>query len=124
MNTPQEIVEMFWHAFDTFNFEEAGRLLHDNFVFELPQSKERVRGRANFVAFNVNYPGRWRIAIQRLVASGDEVVTEITASFEQQALTAISFFRIQHGKIIHIREFWPEPFPAQSWRAQWVEMMD
>ncbi len=124
MNTPQEIVEMFWHAFDTFDFEEAGRLLHDNFVFELPQSKERVRGRANFVAFNANYPGRWHIAIQRMVASGDKVTTEITARSEEQTLTAISFFRIQDGKIIHIREFWPEPFPAQAWRAQWVEMME
>ncbi len=83
MNTPQHVVEKFWSAFDVFDFEAAGRLLHDDFVFELPQSKERVRGRANFVA----YPGQWRISIQGLVASGDEVVTEITSRYEAQTFT-------------------------------------
>ncbi len=98
MSTPQHVVEKFWSAFDVFDFEEAGRLLHDDFVFELPQSKERVRGRASFVAFNTHYPGQWRISIQRLVASGDEVVTEITSSYEAQTFTAISFSALRTAK--------------------------
>lgn len=122
--TNRQIIESFWQAFDRFDFEAAGELVHDEFLFELPQSKERVRGRANLVAFNANYPGRWRIAIQRLVAAGDEVATEITASYEGQVFNAISFFTLRDGKIIHVREFWPEPFAAQEWRKQWVEMME
>lgn len=122
-NSPQ-LVLMFWAAFDQFDFEAAGELLHDEFVFEMPQSKERIRGRANFVAFNAHYLGRWHISIQRLVASEDNVVTEVSASHEEQMLTAISFFRIHDGKIAYIHEFWPEPFPAQTWRAQWVEVME
>ncbi|MBI5931845.1 MAG: nuclear transport factor 2 family protein [Chloroflexi bacterium] len=124
MGDYRNLVETFWQAFDRFDFAAAGELLHDDFVFELPQSKERVRGRANFVAFNTYYPGQWRIAIQHLAVCDDEAITEITASSDGQVNTAISFFRFKDGKISHIREFWPEPFSAQAWRAQWVEMMD
>jgi ketosteroid isomerase-like protein len=119
----RRIVETFWAAFDRFEFETVAPMLHDDFVFEMPQSGERIRGRDNFIAMNRHYPGQWRITIVKLVASEDEIVTEITASYDEQNLPAISFFTLQDGKILHIREFWPEPFVAQDWRAQWVEKM-
>jgi len=119
----RQIVESFWAAFDRFEFEAVAPLLHDDFVFEMPQSGERIRGGDNFIAMNRHYPGQWRIAVKKLIASGNEVVIEITASYGEQALPAISFFTLRDGKILHIREFWPEAFAAQEWRAQWVEKM-
>jgi ketosteroid isomerase-like protein len=121
--TNRQIIESFWAAFDRFEFETVAPLLHDDFVFELPQSGERIRGRDNFIAMNRHYPGQWRIAIVKLVASGDEVVTEITATYGEQKLPAISFFTLRESKILHIREFWPEAFAPQEWRAHWVEKM-
>jgi len=32
----------------------------------------------------------------------------------------ITFSTIQDGKIVHQTEFWPDPFEAAAWRAQWV----
>jgi ketosteroid isomerase-like protein len=119
----QKTVEALWQAFDRFDFAAAGNLLHDDFVCEWPQSGEIIRGRENFVAVNTHYPGHWHLTIQRIVVQGDHVVTEITAreADSGQTANAVSFFTVKHGKIVHVREFWPDPFDAPAWRAQWVE---
>lgn len=118
---PTEVVEALWAAFDRFEFTAAAPLLHDAFVFELPQSGEVIRGGENFIAMNQHYPGQWRCTIQQLIAEGDKVVTETRVSDGNQTFTALSFFTFKDGQIIHLREYWPDPMPAQDWRAQWVE---
>jgi hypothetical protein len=57
----KQIVEGFWAAMQTNDFKAAGEFLDDDYVLEWPQSGERIRGRANFVAVNENYRahGRW-----------------------------------------------------------------
>jgi ketosteroid isomerase-like protein len=123
-STSARCVRALWDAFDLFDFDAAGDLLHDDFVCEWPQSRERIRGRDNFIAVNKHYPGQWRITVERLIASGDAVVTEITARYADQALPAISFFTLREGKILRVREYWPDPMPAADWRAPWVERME
>jgi ketosteroid isomerase-like protein len=121
--TPRAVVEALWQAFDTFDFDAAGKLLHDEFVCEWPQSRERVRGRKNFVALNTHYPGQWRVAIIQVVCEGDHVVTETLLRHAGQTARAISFFTVRNGKITHLREFWPDPYPAPEWRDRWIEKM-
>ena len=66
----KQIVEGFWAAMQTNDFKAAGEFLHDDYILEWPQSGERIRGRANFVAVNEQYPahGRWEFTIQRIIA--------------------------------------------------------
>jgi len=73
----KRVVERFWAAMHANDFRAAGELLHDEYVLEWPQSGERIRGRANFVAVNEHYPsaGRWSVAVHRLIAEGDEVAS-------------------------------------------------
>lgn len=98
-------------------------LLHDDFVCEWLQSRERIGGRDNFIAINTHYPGQWRIKIVRLVDAGDELVTEIVVTDGQKTDRAVSFFQFKDDKIYQIREYWPEPYAAPDWRQQWVESM-
>jgi ketosteroid isomerase-like protein len=121
--TPAELVHAFWAAFDRFEFAAVGPLLHDDFVCEWPQSGELIRGRDNLIAVNANYPGRWRITVQRTVACGGDVVTECEVRDGDAMVRAVSFFTVADGKIIRLREFWPDPMDAADWRAQWVERM-
>jgi ketosteroid isomerase-like protein len=121
----REIVERLWRMFDAGDFD-VGALLHDDFVCEWPQSGERIRGREHYVAVNAHYPRRVRIALQRMVSAGDTVVTEIAATDVRDPSTidrAISFFELREGKIVHLREFWPDPYVAPDWRARWVERL-
>lgn len=125
-NTAQDnkqIVEKFWAAMQTNDFKSAGEFLHDDYVLEWPQSGERIRGRANFVAVNENYPthGRWEFTIHQIIAEGDEVVSDVGVTDGVVTGRAITFSIIQNGKIIHQNEFWPDPFEPPAWRAEWIE---
>lgn len=35
----------------------------------------------------------------------------------------IKFFELRDGKIVRETDYWPEPYDAPEWRAQWVERM-
>jgi ketosteroid isomerase-like protein len=122
--TNEEIVRALWDAFDRFAFHDAAPLLHDDFVCEWPQSRERMRGRDNLIAMNANYPGKWRIDIKKLVACGGEVVTECHVHDGDTNFIAVSFFTLRDEKITYLREYWPDPMEAQEWRSQWVEIME
>lgn len=119
----RQVVEQFWAAMQSNDFRIAGGFLHVNCVIEWPQSGERIRGRANFVMINENYPtaGRWEFSLQRLIAEGDEVVTVVSVRDEKTSGTAITFSTVENGLIVRQTEYWPDPFPAADWRAPWVE---
>jgi ketosteroid isomerase-like protein len=119
----KQIVERFWATMQTNDFKAVGELLHDDYTLEWPQSGERIRGRANFVAVNENYPahGRWEFTIHRIIAEGNEVVSDVDVTDGIVRGRVITFSIIQEGRILHQTEFWPDPFEPAEWRAQWIE---
>jgi ketosteroid isomerase-like protein len=119
----KEVIEQFWETMKTNDFRAVGELLHDDYVLEWPQSGERVRGRENFVAINERYPahGRWKFNVHRILAEGDQAVSDVDVTDGVVRARVITFSTIQEGKILHQTEFWPDPFGPAAWRAQWVE---
>ena len=122
MNSKQ-VLEQFWDAMKTNDFYAVAELLHDEYILEWPQSGERIRGRAHFAAINTYYPaeGKWQFTINQIVAEGEIVVTDVTVTDGSRTDRAITFSTVRDGKIWKQIEFWPEPFEAPAWRAEWVE---
>ncbi len=122
----RRVVERFWAAMAANDFRAAGDLLHDEYVLEWPQSGERIRGRDNFVAVNEQYPaaGPWRFTVHRIVADAAAVATDVSVTDGVVIGRAITFSELRDGRIAHQTEFWPDPFPAAEWRAQWVERIE
>ena len=122
----KQAVESFWAAMQTNDFKRAGELLHDDYILEWPQSGERIRGRANFVAVNENYPahGRWEFTVHRIFAEGNDVVSDVGVSDGVITGRVITFSTVRDGRILRQTEFWPDPFEAAAWRAQWVEKIE
>jgi ketosteroid isomerase-like protein len=90
---------------------------------EWPQSNERIRGGEIFARMNAEYPttGGWRFRINRLVASGDSAVTQVSVTDGTQSAEPISFFTVVDGKITRLVEYWPEPFAARENRRHLTE---
>lgn len=105
------------------DWRQAGALFAEDFTLDWPQSGERIRGRDDFAALNAAYPATapWHFDVRHLWTDGLHVITETEVKSGNVAAVAISFFTVRDGEIAHIREFWPEPFAAPAWRAQWVE---
>lgn len=119
----KQVIEKFWAAMQSNDFQAAGEFLHDDYVLEWPQSGERIRGRANFTAVNENYPahGRWEFTIHRILAEGNEVVSDLDVTDGVIRGRVITFSTVLDGRILRQVEFWPDPFEPAPWRAQWVE---
>ena len=108
---------------ETNDFHAASQLLHDDYTLEWPQSAERIVGRYNFASVNTNYPaeGTWHFRINHILAEGDVVVTDVSVTDGKVFGRAITFSTVRDEKIWKQIEFWPEPFEAPAWRAQWVQ---
>ncbi len=121
----KQIVERYWEVMNSNNFRAAAELFHEDYLLEWPQSGERIRGRENFAAVNENYPaaGRWVFTVHRILADGNEVVSEVTVTDGAVTARVITFSTVRDGKIIAQTEYYPDSFAPAAWRAQWVERM-
>ena len=120
---PKQILEDFWKRMEGNDFYAVAELLHDEFILEWHQSGELIRGRENFAKINTAYPaqGEWHFNINSIVAEGNIVATDVSVTDGVIKDRVITFSTIRDGKIWKQVEFWPEPFGAPEWRAQWVE---
>ena len=121
--TPAVVVQEFWRLMATNDFASVASVLAPDFALEWPQSNERIRGSERFATMNAEYPahGPWQFAINRLVATDSEVVTDVSVTDGVQHARAISFFTVIGGRITRLVEYWPEPFPARADRAHLTE---
>ena len=121
-----EIVQEFYRRMNNNEFQAAAELLSEDYILEWPQSGERIRGRENFVAVNVEYPasGPWHFTINRIVGNETDMVTDVSITDGTQTARAITFHTVQAGLIIKQVEFWPENYPAPENRKHLVERMD
>jgi ketosteroid isomerase-like protein len=121
----ESVVREFWRLMATNDFHSVKSVLAPELIVEWPQSKERIRGADRFCQMNAEYPttSRWRFQINRLVASGESVVTQVSLTDGTQSAEPISFFTVQAGKITKLVEYWPEPFAPAENRRHLVEPM-
>ncbi len=119
-------VRRYWQLMSTNRFDAVGDILGDDFVCEWPQSNELIRGRTAFARVNAEYPvnGRWRFEVQRLIAEGPLVVTDTVVQDDVVTARVVSLFTVHDGAISHVREYWPDDYPAPAARTHLVEPLD
>lgn len=121
---PSEVVQGLWDRVQARDWGGVGELLADDLVVEWPVSGERIVGRGNFVSVNAEYPEGWAIRVLRIVADGDQVVSEVEVPHETMGVyRAASFWTVRDGKIVRGREYWTKlgSDPSPDWRAAYVE---
>jgi ketosteroid isomerase-like protein len=137
------IVEQFAGAVESKDFDAQAALFADDFVEEMPQSGERTRGKANWLAIARDYPGgvgtvepgsrrligaedRWVVtptfSVLRIEGSGD-VYTYVGAVTYATGQTwqMIAILELRDGKIAKMTTWYAAPFEAPAWRAPFVE---
>ncbi len=115
----ERLVERYWSALEARDWAALAATLAEDVVYELPQTRERVRGRDAYLDFNATFPGDWHIRPQRLVAGAAGAVGKILLQDGEERLTAITFFEVAEGRIVRLEEYWPEPYepPARASRS-------
>ena len=102
----------------------ASEIYAEDAVLEFPQGKERIRGKANIIAFRSAYPANITIEVHRIVGRQDLWVNELTLRYEGNPMNVVSIMEVRDGKIVRERNYYGEPWEPPAWRAQWVEPME
>ncbi len=94
------VIEKLWDRIQARDWRAVSDLLDEGIVVEWPVSAERIEGRANFVAVNSRYPEGWTIRVLRVVAEGDEVVSEVEVPHQTNGVfRAASFWTVRDGRL-------------------------
>jgi hypothetical protein len=121
MTARRRLIELFAALLEARDWAALSELLSPDVVYEIPQTRERIRGRDRYITFNVEYPGDWHIEPQVIVAEGDYASMLFRWTFGDETSLAIVFFETFGGIITKITDFWPEPYEPPPGREHLVE---
>jgi hypothetical protein len=102
----------------------ASEIYADDAVVEWPQGGERIRGRANIIAFRSAYPARMDFELRRISGRDDLWINEYTIHYDGRPVMAVGIMEFRGDKVVRERIYFGEPWEPPAWRAQWVEPMD
>ena len=121
MPSNKEIVAAFADRMERRDWVAFAELLDRDVVYEIPQTRERIRGRDNYVRFNAEFPGDWHIEPQVIVADEAHGSLLFQWTLAGESALAIAFFEFGAGGITKITDFWPEPYEPPPGREHLVE---
>ena len=108
--------------FSDLSAEAEYNVRHQDYVMEMPQSGERIRGRENMRAFQEAYPTPPTIRLRRVVVRESLWVIEGVNDYgEGKVFTVVFIIDLKDGKMWRDTRYYAEPFEAPEWRAQWIE---
>jgi ketosteroid isomerase-like protein len=111
MPDPATIARRFLETLDAREWAAWADLLADDVVYELPQTRERIRGRAAYQRFNMTYPGEWHLTPKVVIGDGERAVVWFGFTHDGEAGEAQAFFEVgPDGLITKVTDFWPEPY--------------
>jgi hypothetical protein len=98
----------------------------EDYVMEMPQSGEAIRGRENLRKFQEAYPGGApSIRLRRVLVREGLWVAELVNDYGgSQVFDVAMILELKDGRIWRDRRYFAEPFEAPERRAQWVERRD
>ena len=86
-------------------------LLSPDVVYEMPQTRERIAGRAAYREFNVSYPGDWHLTPKVVIGDAERAVVWFAWTHGEDAGDAQVFLEFgDEGLITRVTDFWPEPY--------------
>jgi len=111
-----DLIQRYWAAANARDWASFATLHCADVVYEVPQTRERVRGLDAYLEFNQTWPGAWRAHVLQVIAQEQQGMSVIDFVVNGQSATGISVFELRDGLIARITDYWPEPYepPARN----------
>jgi hypothetical protein len=122
----RKVREMLMSMATNLDADAEYELRHEDFVADMPQSGERIRGRDNMRALQRAFPPDRlpTFRVRRITGGGGVWTVEAVGDYGGEIFHTLCIFELRDGKILRETRYYTEPFDAPEWRAQWVERMD
>lgn len=120
-----EVRRLFAGMFTNLSAEAEYELRDPEYVLEMPQSGERIRGRDTMRAMQEAYPAPpTDMRLRRVTGSGDTWFVEGVADWSGRVHYLAVIVEFRDGKIVRDTRYYAEPFEAPAWRTPFVERME
>jgi ketosteroid isomerase-like protein len=122
MTDTRSLVTGFIETLESRDWEAWSELLHPDVVYEIPQTRERIRGRERYLRFNQEFPGDWHLRVKVVIADDENGVAWFVWELgEAEPADAMVFFNFADNLITSVTDFWPEPYEPPRGREHLVE---
>jgi ketosteroid isomerase-like protein len=122
MTDTRSLVTGFIETLESRDWEAWSELLHPDVVYEIPQTRERIRGRERYLRFNQEFPGDWHLRVKVAIADDENGVAWFVWELgEAEPADAMVFFNFADNLITSVTDFWPEPYEPPRGREHLVE---
>lgn len=92
--------------------EEEYELRHEDYVMEMPQSGERIRGRKKMREFQAAYPNPPSMRLRRVIVRENLWLVEGVSNYSGQIYYPVVIIELRDGKMFRDTRYYAEPFQA------------
>jgi ketosteroid isomerase-like protein len=138
----EDIAHRYLIAVATFDYATQEALRHPDWVWEWPQSGERITTSEDARAIGEHYPGgHFESVERRTVGSADEYVVTPSGTLmkiagagdvwtsewlsrypDGETWFTIDIVLLRDGRVVRETTYWALPFAPPEWRRQWVQL--
>ncbi|MFG2292165.1 hypothetical protein [Streptomyces sp. NPDC048603] len=121
----EAVDRLYGHGPEGLSAAAEYELRHPDYVMEMPQSGERIRGREAMRRMQETYPVPPSVTVRRLTGSGRVWVLETVNDYAGEIWHAAVVLELdQEGRILRDTRYYGKPFPPEPSRAALVEPID
>jgi hypothetical protein len=98
---------------------------HPDYIMEMPQTGERVRGRDKMRAMQEAFPAPPSITLRRVTGAGRVWVIEAVNDYGDDLWHVVVVFELgDDGRVIRDTRYYTQSSERPEWRAAWVEPIE
>ena len=115
-------IRRFWQTTAARDWDALAEVLAPEMVYEMEQTRERIRGRDAFLRFFDDYPGDWHLTVRRVIADDEGGVSVLDFTVGDEQMLGITLFTFgDDGLVTRVEDVWPEPYEPPPGRAHLTE---
>ena len=105
--------------------EEEYLVRHPDYVMEMPQSNERIRGRDAMRSMQEAFPTPPQLTLRRVLGSGRVWVIEGVNDYDGDVWNVALIWELDgDGLVVQDTRYYTQRSDPPAWRADWVERME
>jgi hypothetical protein len=105
--------------------EDEYDVRHPDYIMEMPQSNERIRGRDAMRSMQEEFPTPPSLSLRRVMGSGRVWVVEGVNDYAGDVWHVVVILELdERGRIVRDTRYYTQRSDAPEWRAQWVESIE